>query len=174
MTPARRDQARKTIFKTLKELGLNITLEFGLKQVDYLDATMNLTTDVYKPYRKPNDKPVYINKESNHPPSIIRELFKMVVKRLNNLSSNEQVFKEAIPPYQEALKKSGYTEILKFDASKKQPKKKQRKRNITYYNPPFNAASDVNLGKEFLKLVDKHFPKNNKRKDELGKCMLGP
>ena len=29
MTPARRDQARKTIFKTLKELGLNITLEFG-------------------------------------------------------------------------------------------------------------------------------------------------
>ena len=83
------------------------------------------------------------------------------------MSSNEQVFKEAIPPYQEALKKSGYTEILKFDASKKQPKKKQRKRNITYYNPPFNSASDVNLGKEFLKLVDKHFPKNNKRKDVL-------
>ena len=95
----------------------------------------------------------------------------MIGKRLNNLSSNEQVFKEAIPPYQEALKKSGYTEILKFDASKKQPKKKQRKRNITYYNPPFNAASDVNLGKEFLKLVDKHFPKNNKRKDELEKCI---
>ena len=91
----------------------------------------------------------------------------MIGKRLNNLSSNEQVFKEAIPPYQEARKQSGYTEILKFDASKKQPKKKQRKRNITYYNPPFNAASDVNLGKEFLNLLDKHFPKNNKRRDQL-------
>ena len=108
---------------------------------------MNLTTGVYKPYRKPNDKPVYINKESNHPPSIIRELFKMVGKRQNNLSSNEQVFKEAIPPYQEALKKSGYIQVLKFDTSKQQPKKKQRKGNITCYNPPFNAASDVNLGK---------------------------
>ena len=37
---------------------------------------------------------------------------------------------------------------MNFDKSKQQLKKRQRKRNITDYNPPFNAASDVNLGKE--------------------------
>ena len=43
----------------MKDLDLNITLEFGLKEVDYLDTNMSLNTGEYKPYRKPNDKPVY-------------------------------------------------------------------------------------------------------------------
>ena len=30
-------------------------------------STMKLTTGIYKPYRKPNDKPLYIHKDSNHP-----------------------------------------------------------------------------------------------------------
>ena len=49
------------------------------------------------------------------------------------------------------LSRSTEKERLRTDIEiryvKAEPKKKQRKRNITYYNPPFNAASDVNLGK---------------------------
>ena len=35
---------------------------------------------VYKPYHKGNGKPIYINKNSNHPPSILKQLPKYVEK----------------------------------------------------------------------------------------------
>ena len=40
----------------------------------FLDVTFDVSTGKYKPYRKPNDDPLYINKHSNHPPSILRQL----------------------------------------------------------------------------------------------------
>ena len=40
--------------------------------------------------------------------------------------------------------------------------KKQRERNIIWFNPPFNKNVRTNVAKTFLGLVDKHFPKNNK------------
>ena len=42
--------------------------------------------------------------------------------------------------------KSGYKYKLKFEPPQEK-KKKQRKREITFYNTPFNAASTINLGK---------------------------
>ena len=67
MTGKMRDLARKKIIKAMKELGLTITIEFGLKIVDYLDMTLDLRTSSYKPYRKPNDSPCYIHIHSNQP-----------------------------------------------------------------------------------------------------------
>ena len=40
-------------------------------------------------------------------------------------------------------------------------KSKTRKRDIIWYNPPFNQAVTTNLGKQFLDLIKKHFPKSN-------------
>ena len=40
-----------------------------------------------------------------------------------------------------------------------------------FYNPPINAAATINLGKEFLKIIDQHFPKSKKHKDKLEKCI---
>ena len=34
--------------------------------------------------------------------------------RLSRLSANEEIFNEAAPPYQQALKDSGYDHVLKF------------------------------------------------------------
>ena len=34
-------------------------------------------------------------------------------------------------------------------------------RQVTWFNPPFNAAVTTDIGKQFLKLVDKHFHKNH-------------
>ena len=45
-----------------------------------------------------------------------------------------------------------------------QPKKRQRKRNITYYNLPFNAVSDVNLGKNFFNSWTNMLPRTIKGK----------
>ena len=39
---------------------------------------------------------------------------------------------------------------------------RKRKRNITYFNPPFSSNVKTNVGKEFLKLVRKHFTPEHK------------
>ena len=55
------------IIKVFKECGLNIVIKMNLKTVDFLDVRFNLTNSTYEPYRKPNNEPVYININSNHP-----------------------------------------------------------------------------------------------------------
>ena len=40
-------------------------------------------------------------------------------------------------------------------------KKKNRKRDVTFWNPPFNRNLKTNIGKQFLSLLNKHFPVNN-------------
>ena len=63
------DRARKDLIKIFNDLGLKFTAEVNQKIVHFLDATFDLTTSKYYPYRKPNDDPLYINSRSNHPPS---------------------------------------------------------------------------------------------------------
>ena len=83
-------------------------------------------------------------------------------KRLSSISSNEQVFNLARPPYQDALNKSGYNFTLKFDPPiANQNKKPQRQRKITWFNPPFSRNVRTNIGEQFLKLIDKNFPQNH-------------
>ena len=38
-----------------------------------------------------------------------------------------------------------------------QPSNRKRKRKVTYFNPPYSANVKTNIGKEFLKLIQKHF-----------------
>ena len=77
---------------------------------------------------------MYTNKNSNHPPTALRQLAKSVSKTISETSSNEQIFKESIPIYEEALKKSGFHEKLEYvrgevDKHGKE-EKKRRKRKI--------------------------------------------
>ena len=84
-----------------------------------------------------------------------------VNKRLSRISSNKAVFDAAAPVYQEALNKSGYNHKLEFEPPTKDcTKKKRRKRNIIYFNPPYSANVRTNVGKEFLNLIDR-FPADN-------------
>ena len=57
--------------------------------------------------------------------------------------------------YQDALKISGYNIIRKFEQNN------NRNMNALWYNTPFNLNLNTNIGKSFLKLIDKHFPKQN-------------
>ena len=43
-------------------------------------------------------------------------------------------------------------------------KHRKKKRNIVWFNPPFNRNVKTNVGKCFLKLIDKHFPEGHKLK----------
>ena len=49
------DRIRKKLIKIFKDNGLKITIEMRLHKVDYLDVTLDLANNTYRPYKKPND-----------------------------------------------------------------------------------------------------------------------
>ena len=61
------ENVRKKVQQAFLEEGLEITCEKGMTSTDFLDVRLNLETNEYRPYRKPNDHPVYIDVRSNHP-----------------------------------------------------------------------------------------------------------
>ena len=73
--------------------------------------TFNLINGSYKPYKKPNDTLLYINKNSNHPPQIIKKLLKTINGRLCRNSSNVEIFHASKVEYEEALKNSEYKNV---------------------------------------------------------------
>ena len=73
----------------------------------------------YKPFHKPNSKINYIHRESNHLPSIMKQLPLSVESRLSKLSSDGNVFIQAASLYQETLKRSGYNHKLSYNNSNK-------------------------------------------------------
>ena len=127
---------------------------------------MDLRTGLYKTFIKPNDTPLYVHKKSNHPPSIIRNLPAAINKRISSLSANEDTFSKTKQTYQEALRQSEYDFQLKFDPPPPTPptplkKKNNRKREITWFNPPFDCQVKTNIGAKFLRLIDQHFLKDH-------------
>ena len=77
-----RTSSRKNT-KRLQEHRLKITIQSNLKSVDYLDITLNLTSGLFQPYRKPNDEALYINSKSNHPPTVIKQVPTAINRRLS-------------------------------------------------------------------------------------------
>ena len=157
------DRMRKQIIKVFKECGLNIVIKMNLKTVDFLDVRFNLTNNTYEPYRKPNNEPVYININSNHPSNILKELPKSINKRISETSCNERIFNEAKSLYEEALKNSGFSANFIHENTKETntDNKVKRKRKIIWFNPPFSLNVKTNIGKMFFKILKKHFPKSN-------------
>ena len=70
-------------------------MEANAKDVNFFDVNLNLNTVIYKPFMKPNDRPVYVHSLSNHPPGILRNMPASVNKRLSTISANEDVFNQA-------------------------------------------------------------------------------
>ena len=63
------------------------------------------------PIKKPNDRLLYINTSFNHPSQIIKQLPKIISDTLSRNSSKKEVFNTAKGEYEEALKRSGYSNI---------------------------------------------------------------
>ena len=152
----------KSIQAILRENELKITIQCNLKIVDYLDVTFNLTGS-YCPFNKANNEINYIHKESNHPPSIIKQLPLSVERRFSKLSFNEKIFNDSFPIYQEALIKAGYNHKLTYQKhDQKKGNSRQRKRQIMWFNPPYSKNVTTKVGKSFLSLIAKHFPPHHK------------
>ena len=154
------DRARKDIVLIFKTCGLRVTVDILLTQTDFLDVAFNLASGKFWPYRKPNSDPLYINVKSNHPPTIIKHLPAAITSRIASLSCNEEEFSKATPPYKEALLKSGYHDDMPYRQQNR--RKRQRKRDVIWFNPPYNQSVTTNVASQFLKLVDKHFPRHHR------------
>ena len=155
---------KKNLQKTFKDFGLEIVAESNFRIVNYLDVTLNLNNGSFKPYRKPDDIIQYINKESNHLPSIIKHLPASIENRFSNDSSDEKIFKEVDIYYEDTLNKAGYINKLVYhtpSASSQESKNKSRQRNVIWFNPPYSKSVTTRIGQSFLHLLDTHFPKTH-------------
>ena len=126
------DKKRKTIIKIFKDLGFSINIQRNLTEVDFVEVTLNLQNGTYHPYKKHNDKLLYIQSSSNHLPQIIK-----------------------------SLKNSCYNIDLKY-INNKSEKPKTLKPNIIWFNPLFSKSVSTNVAKTILQLVTKHFPRTHK------------
>ena len=155
------DKIRKKIISIFKNINFKIEIVTNLIEVDFLDVTFNLENSTYRPYKKPNDKLIYIDVSSNHPPQIKKQLTKILLSRN---SSNADIFNNTKLEYEEALKKCGHTTKLTYSPPNHEQNnaRRKRQRKIIWFNPPFNLDVSTNMAKIFLNLIEKHFPRSSK------------
>ena len=162
LTPKETERIKKQICNVFKNNNLKITIEANKKVINFLDVTLDMNTEKFKPYAKAANTPLYVHSKSNHPPSIIKNIPESINRRLSEISSDAGVFDEAAKPYQEALGKSGYTFKLQFKPPQTSLPKRNRSRNIIWFNPPYNRNVKSNIGRQFLRLIDQSFPVGHK------------
>ena len=163
-SPRHTEMIKKELCNIFGKFGLKITIEANKQIVNFLDVTLNLTNGKYMPYTKPGNIPLYVHKKSNHPPRIIENLPKSINRRLSEISFDAHSFNEAAPLYQKALDESGYNHRLTFSPPTAQitnSARRNRRRDITWYNPPFSRNVATNVGRSFLKILDEEFPRNH-------------
>ena len=148
--PREMERIKKEICKVFRDNGLKITVETNTTKVNFLDVTLDLRSGKFYPYIKEGNIPLYIHQESNHPPSILRNIPESINKRLSEISSDKESFDSAKGVYQEALDKSGYHHKLSFTPSQASRPQNTRRRNILWFNPPFSKNVATNVGKCFL------------------------
>ena len=124
----------------------------NLKEVSFLGVTSNLTNGTFRPYKKPNDKLLYIRTSSYHLPQIPKEVRNAINERLSHNLSDKAVFNSTKVEYEDALKKSGFKVNLKYITRTTAKTKKNRQRNIIWFNPPFSKSVKINVAKIFFRL----------------------
>ena len=139
-TSRQQERMRQMITKVFSEYGMSITIFINLKKVNFLDITLDLENDIYKPYRKPGDRPLYVHSQSNHPPQVIKNIPAGIERRLIQNSCNEEVFLEAVPDYQNELERCGYDHKLAYNPPV-QPATKSVRRN-----PPLQSGCSHKCG----------------------------
>ena len=143
-----------------RDIGFTLEIETNLKQVDFLDVSLNLQNGTYRPYKKPNDRLLYIQFIKS-PTKRHKAIPNSIQERLSKNSSNMEIFKSAKCEYQDPPKKSGFKVNFRYTKNQRQ-KLKNRSRNIIWFNPPFNKAVSTNVAKFFLQLINRHFIKSHR------------
>ena len=69
---------RKKIIEVFKKYELAIIIKANLFVVNFLDIQFNVLNGTFKPYRKLNNDPIFVYKNSNHPPQVLKKLPKSI------------------------------------------------------------------------------------------------
>ena len=118
------------------------------------------------------------------PPPIFKNLSKGIELRLSKNSANVNIFNKAAKPYNAALRTNGHKQQIQYTKNEKlqekaakashnhttgenekrdeKNKKRTRKRNIIWFNPPISVNVATNIGKMFFGLLHMCFPTKNK------------
>ena len=78
------------------------------------------------------------------------------------LSSNREVFEQEAAIYNEGLKAAGYQQMIRYipqDPQQGGRSRRNRRRNVIWFNPPFHEDVSTPIGENFIKLIKKHFKK---------------
>ena len=81
-SPRQVEIIKKRIVAIFSKHSLGTTSEANLKTVDFLDVVFDLENESYRPFIKPNNTPLYVQKLSNHPPSVTKNIPAGVNKRV--------------------------------------------------------------------------------------------
>lgn len=163
---------RKDIIQALNSLGLKIPIKTNFTVVNSLNATLDLDSGTYRPYRKPNDRLSYVNTAPCRPSIVLKNLIKC--KRFSNLSDKD-IFEA--PAYNEAPAISGFKAISDKRSASDQwsandqrvqrpysivytpgsSNRKQKLHRKTLWFAPHNSLNVWTcVIKKFLRLVDNH------------------
>ena len=162
-TPQEIEKIKKGICNVFCDNDLKITVEANTTKVNSLDVTLDLTSGKYYPYTKEGNIPLYVHTKSNHPPTILKNIPSQSIRG----SPRYLLTKNALITLKSSIRKlstkSGYRYNLSFNATLNQSPRplRNRKQNITWFNPPYSKNMETNVGKCFLSLIDMHFPKSN-------------
>ena len=173
------ERKKKQLIRLFKDEGLNVTCQTNLERAQFLDVLFDLKTGTFKPFHKPNSKIQYVSTGSNHPRIVLNNIPIGVNQRLSTISSDENAFNSEKSIFQEALHKAGYKHELSFrnnirkkiighqehNRQNQHNNNMRSRKNIIWFNPPFNIFCSTNVGREFRHLIEKHF----KRGTDLGK-----
>lgn len=135
-TPKELEETKQEVSEIFKSNGLNITIEADKTIINFLDVIFDLTSESYKPYMKPNNKLLYVHRQSNHPPEILKNIPENINKRLNSISSSKKVLDASILPHQKALDESGYKYKLTYNPQPAQKRNKNCQKRVIWCNPP--------------------------------------
>ena len=127
-----------------------------------MDVSLILNNSNYKPYHKPDNETLYIHQDSNHLLMILKQILTSIEKRISTLLSNKTKFNDSKEIYQKALENSGYRQTLNPSSKNVSNIKRNRKRNVIWFNPSFSANVKTKLGNYFLNLIRKHFRSRDK------------
>ena len=154
--------------KMFKNKGPDIIINCNMKIVKrWLNLKMKivkLKRWILPSLQKANEETNYIHVNSDHPPSILKQLPMSMEKRLSSLSSLKEIFHETVPYYEQCLSNCGYKEKLNYrdPTPPNLITKRKRQRNILWFNPPYSKTVKTRIGKFFLQLIEKHFSKEHK------------
>ena len=152
---------KKKLYSLFQGLDLRITVEGGSKVIDFLDVIFDLDKGSYCPYVKPNTTTKYVSIESSHPDAVLKTIPSGVAKRLSTNSSSKAEFENHTHHFKEAMIAAGHQTPLEYTEEEGCSKKKKRKRNEIYFNPPWSSNVTTNIAAKFLTLVRKHFSKGS-------------